>query len=179
MINFNQIYCQTTFLCVKLSLMEKSLILITGLLRNFNKEVASLLSDKLDIYHLDIPDLIEYELADRDNIIEKCGIEYLNKLEKNAVTSALSYENTVLSFDFETFVNYSEICSKNTISFYLCFSKDYVEDKKNMFNTINRIAYIDRDNFLKQKCEYVIFLNKKNKTTAVNEIIKKLKEILL
>lgn len=56
--------------------MKKSLILITGLLHSFNKEVASLLSSKLDVYHLDIPDLIEYELADKDNIIEKCGIQH-------------------------------------------------------------------------------------------------------
>lgn len=159
--------------------MKKSLILISGLLGKFNKEVGFLLSDLLDMYYLDVNSLIEYELADKNNIIDKCGIEYFNNLESKVIEKAFSYENTIITLDYDMLANHGKNYLDRVISFYLAFSKQYIQNKNNKVNVVDRMAFPDRDKLLSKLCNYKLNLNKRNKNIAVNEIIKTLKEEIL
>ena len=64
-----------------LNLGMKSNILIVGLIDEFNKNIAYEISNRLGVYFWDIKELIEYEIADRENMIDICGVEYLEKFQ--------------------------------------------------------------------------------------------------
>ncbi|MBQ3048159.1 MAG: hypothetical protein IJD48_04005, partial [Clostridia bacterium] len=48
--------------------------------------------------------IIEYNLFNADEIEDKCGIEYLNKLKKKTIKEIGTYENTLISVPYGLFV---------------------------------------------------------------------------
>lgn len=160
--------------------MKKLLIIITGMVNEFNNSVASLLCEKLAMYMLDFSKLMEFELADKDEIIAKCGVEYLENLENKLVKSVVKYENTVIvvNYDLLTYKNNYENFMSSGYSFYLRFEKDKIKNNKNV-NIINKIAFQERDAVLKNVCEHVLTLKSLNPEHALNRILEQLKEVEL
>lgn len=141
----------------------------------FNKEIAYLLSEKLDMYFLDLPALIDYELIDKEEIVNKCGLEYFNKLETNVVENASTFENTVIYISHDLFFSKGRHYFDKNLKIYLAFDKNYFE--KNNTNIVDNLAFADRDKFLKKICNVKVELKNKNKQVAVSQILKKLKEV--
>lgn len=80
--------------------MKTNLILICQFPK-YNKAVAKLLSDKLDMFFVDIDEMIDYELSDLDHIMavlgSKDGKKYIKEQEVKVVKNIASYENTIIT----------------------------------------------------------------------------------
>ena len=156
--------------------MKKSSIVITGLDYQFNKNVASVLCDKLAMFLLDVSDLMEFELAEKDEIILKCGIDYYKAQEKKIFSSLVNYENTVMVIQYDLFAfedNYESL--KSSYSFYLRFDKNTLIKSKNI-NIVNQIAFEERDKILKSGCNFVVNIDTDNVEDAANKILQQLSE---
>lgn len=89
----------------------KSNIVLVGLDYIFVKKMADNLSASLDMFYLDIEDLIRYNFKDEDDTISKVGYEYYSKQIKKLVCSASTYENTIINCPYDLLLN-NEIWQK-------------------------------------------------------------------
>jgi shikimate kinase len=141
--------------------------------------VTKILSEKLDMFLLDLKELIAFELADRENIIEKCGLDYFLNLEKKTIQSAASFENTIIvsNYDLFTYRQNYVFFKPVSISFYLRFSKNNLKEE-NEVDSLNIMAFEARDKSLKENCNFTINLTNTNEEKAALKIIAKLKEVV-
>ena len=79
-------------------------ILLVCLDKQFSREIAQLLCEKLGKFYLDCEDLLEYELANKDDILKNCGLEYLEKLEHKFIFGILDYENTIMAISYDLYI---------------------------------------------------------------------------
>ncbi len=89
----------------------KSNIVLVGLDYIFVKKMADNLSASLDMFYLDIEDLIRYNFKDEEDTISKVGYDYYNKQIKKLVFSASTYENTIINCPYDLLLN-NEIWQK-------------------------------------------------------------------
>lgn len=131
------------------------------------------------MFFLDVDELLEYELAEKDEIILKCGEEHYKQLEQKTIKSASTFENTVAVINYDMFCadgNY-KFFLKTAYIFYIELPKQYFENHADE-NIINKIAYEDRSKKLESICNFKISLKGKHHNKAVNQIIKYLKEVV-
>lgn len=146
-------------------------LVIVSLDDNFSKAVAQTLANQLDMFGCDVKELIIYDLINPEEILEKCGYEYLKKREKGVVRSSADYQNTVISVSFDLYKEYSE---EFTMSLII-----YLQLQKTSIRAItSKIAYQSRDEFLKDKADIVLMLDRKSKISACKGIVEKLGGLL-
>ena len=68
--------------------------------------MAKKLSDLLGMYFLDILDYIEYDLANKEEMINTCGLDYYLKQEEKIVSSSFTFENMVLNIRYNQMYAY-------------------------------------------------------------------------
>ena len=146
-------------------------LVIVSLDDNYSKAVAQTLANQLDMFGCDVKELIIYDLINPEEILEKCGYEYLKKREKGVVRSSADYQNTVISVSFDLYKEYSEEFTKSLI-IYLQLQKTSIR------TTTSKIAYQSRDEFLKDKADIVVSLDRKSKISACKGIVEKLGGLL-
>ena len=78
-------------------------IVILGLDYEYNLKIGKILSDSLGMFFLDFKDYVEYSLFSTKDMLEKCGVEYLEKQQKKCLMSASEFENTVLCIPYNYF----------------------------------------------------------------------------
>lgn len=146
-------------------------LVIVSLDDNFSKAVAQTLANQLDMFGCDVKELIIYDLINPEEILEKCGYEYLKKREKGVVRSSADYQNTVISVSFDLYKEYSE---EFTMSLII-----YLQLQKTSISAItSKISYQSRDEFLKDKADIVLMLDRKSKISACKGIVEKLGGLL-
>lgn len=146
-------------------------LVIVSLDDNFSKAVAQTLANQLDMFGCDVKELIIYDLINPEEILEKCGYEYLKKREKGVVRSSADYQNTVISVSFDLYKEYSE---EFTMSLII-----YLRLQKTSIRAItSKISYQSRDEFLKDKADIVLMLDRKSKISACKGIVEKLGGLL-
>lgn len=161
----------------------KSNILLVGLDYNFVKSVARELANKLDMFFLDVNDLIEYNLIDAKNVKVKCGVEYFEKVEKKIALSVGEYENTVINFPYSLFLNanFSNILSQRALIIFIKMDKETLvkENFKNNQNTLSlEILTCDELNkLLIEKSDIVVENSTLNTKICIDDIIKNLKTL--
>ena len=144
----------------------KQSILVVCLNEIAGQEIAHSLADSLNMLYANSKEIVDYEVFDSQSVIEKCGVEYFEKKEKNALKHISRYSNVVISVGYEYFVKGFDFF-KNTCNFV------YVRAKKKQLDPndkINELAFEERDDELMEKCEFIVALKNINKT--VEEIIK-------
>lgn len=167
-----------------LNLGMKSNILIVGLIDEFNKNIAYEVSNRLGVYFLDIKDLIEYEITDRQNMIDLCGIEYLEKQEYKIINSVTGFENTIITISNEIFTKWDayNIFNDSCIILYLRLSEneinEYFTANGNKFN-LNQIVFKDRDDYLTSNSKITINVKINSPEKAIKDIIKQIERINL
>lgn len=144
----------------------KQSILIVCLNEQFGQEVAKILADKLGMLFASCKDIVDYEVFDTKQVLEKCGIEYFQKKEKGALKHISKFENAVIFVDYEYFAKGYEYFSSNCNFIYLKAKKKQISN-----SVINEIAFEERTAELENKCEFVIPLKTTEEKTA-SEIIK-------
>lgn len=161
----------------------KSNILLVGLDYNFIKNVAGELANKLDMFFLDVNDLIEYNLIDAKNVRVKCGVEYFEKVEKKIALSVAEYENTVINFPYSLFLNanFSSILAKRALIIFIKMDKETLvkENFKNNKNSLSlEILTCDELNkLLSEKTDIVVENSTLNTKICIDDIIEKLKTL--
>ena len=139
-------------------------ILLVSLDEKFSKKVALQLGDKLSMFFADCKDMIEYDLINPKEVLEKCGIEYFKKRERAVVKNCSEYYNNILSIDASLYIEYIDFFDK-TFVIYLKL------DKENVSKVVDKISFDKYDEFLKTNSEIVVELSNKKTADAVKKII--------
>lgn len=107
----------------------KTNLLLVSLFDKGTKEIASKLAKEYDLYYADVNDLLEYNLYNAKEIEKNCGLEYLNKLKRNALKEIGTYENTLISVPYGIFAseNNSKYFDKYATIVFLDFKKSAIE----------------------------------------------------
>lgn len=139
-------------------------ILLVGLDNKFNAVVAEELGLRLQMHYTRCEDIVQYQVQERDLILQRVGIAYLKKREKSALEECAGYMDCVLSIGFELFKQNFKLFSQSVIC-YLKLGKELVEDVK------SRIAFEERNQFLEKNSHATIVMQKKDKKLASKKLI--------
>ena len=160
----------------------KNNILLVGLDYDFVKDVANSLAQKFDMFYLDVKDLIEYNLIDAKNVQVKCGLEYFKKVESKIALSVAEYENTVINFPYELFLNanFSNILSKRAVTIFIKMDKEtlikdnFANTQKNMLS-IEILTCEELNKLLEKKTEIIVENNNLDVQSCIDQVVDKLK----
>lgn len=79
----------------------KTNIAFICLLPKYSKNVSKLLGEKLDMYFVDVEDMLEFELGDVEHILSilgsKEGKKYMRECETRVIKNVVSFENTIIT----------------------------------------------------------------------------------
>lgn len=141
-------------------------LVVVGFEYEFNKKLCIYLADKLDMFFVDVKELIEYDLVNSKEALLRCGKEYIEKEERKTVRNVSEYENTVVNIPYDLFVNNRDFFKNNNINIFI---KPFKVDDIDMLVMEDRIALLKND--------YKIFIeNSENSVeSCYNKIITKLK----
>ena len=134
-------------------------ILIVGLVDEFLDKISSTLAFNLNKYYLNIDELINYYISEKQKMLELCGVEYFEEQERKVITSLKDYENTLMFAKFSTFSSYIDTFKENCIIIYVQINmKSIKKNKKDKFATenLNFLVFQERETFLKNNCNNVI-----------------------
>ena len=164
----------------------KSNILLVGLDYDFIKALALKLADCFDMHYLDVKDLIEYSLMDKENMKIKCGLEYVEKQEQKIAKSVGEYENAIINFPYEFYIknNNHIYLQDNSITIFIKINKNFLHNlnsKKDEANqlVVELITENELSEMLQNKTEAYVNIKSLNEDECVKDIIEKLKETLL
>ena len=146
-------------------------ILLVGLDSKFNTAVAEQLALRLQMHYTSCEDIVQYQVQERDLILQRVGVAYLKKREKSALKECAGYIDCVLSIGFELFKENFKLFSQSVIC-YLKFGKELIDDVK------SKIAYDERNQFLEENSHTTITLQNKDKKQASKKLIEILGELL-
>lgn len=141
----------------------KTNLCIIGLARDLLKDVAYQLSLKLDMFYADVNDLLQFELVNIDDVIDKCGAPYVAKLEGKKVKTVATFDNTVYTMEFATLnANMEEKAIKeNAILIFLDVPKIHCKEKKSSsLHKINNLMLKDRKRICEECCDIKVSCRK-------------------
>lgn len=124
-------------------------VLIIGLAEFNVKNIAMKLAEKLNRMYMDVDELIEYQLVNKQGL-KKVGREYFEKIQKGCIRQACECVNTVatISTDLYLFGEYAEILSKFYVIFVNFTKNDYLftiesYPKERQLELKNRVVVFD------------------------------------
>ena len=148
----------------------KANIALVCALQDFNKEVGGKLAAKLDFYFMDVEDYLRFNMVDPKDIIEKCGIDYLNELRAKTIAEVAAYYDTVISVELGLAMQDEHLASLKTRCFvvYLYVSEHTIKKFASKQKDANKkleietslLAYAARDIRAKKECDVVIDASK-------------------
>ena len=141
-------------------------LVVVGFENEFNKKLCIYLADKLDMFFVDVKELIEYDLVNSKEALLRCGKEYIEKEERKTVRNVSEYENTVVNIPYDLFVNNRDFFKNNNINIFI---KPFKVDNIDMLVMEDRIA------LLKNDCKIFIENRENSVESCYNKIITKLK----
>lgn len=155
----------------------KANITVIGLVGNFKKTVAKLLSDKLEMIFADVNDIMEFNLINT-KMIECAGQDYFDKNEAKTIKQLSEYENTVITLNFSSLNkgNNIKILKENSVIIYLKLNFDEFKVLNNLENygalaSINEKTFADRDKLLDKMCDISVEVEHIDATSVVNHIL--------
>ncbi|MBQ8792844.1 MAG: hypothetical protein IJZ62_04495 [Clostridia bacterium] len=144
-------------------------IVLVSLNEKFCKSVGENLADSLEMFSANCEELIIYDMINPKEVIEKCGIEYFRKRERDVVRNCSEYEDNVLSVSYNLFKSYHELFNNSLI---ICIRLPKGKQDK----VPNEIDYQNRDDFLSQNSHINISLEQKSIKKCNEFILKKMGE---
>lgn len=160
----------------------KSNIALICLFNNYARNVSKYLGDKLDMFYVDVEDMLDFELGDISHIKEvlgdKEGENYIKKCQTKVVDNVCDFENTIVTITpnmlFEK-KNFNKI-SKQCFIVYLQISPKYFESKAKSSrdtipNDILGIAFAEKDKQYVQNSDIVLDCSKLKEAKAAKKIV--------
>ena len=150
-------------------------------------KVSQNLAKKLDMFYLDLDELVEYELLNPQFVEDRCGKEYLLKLERNTVKRATTFENSLLSLNYTLLndeMNLKNVKNKCIIIFIELSKENYEkklkrENKSKLKNILDTFIFDERNIICKQISDIAINADGCSYLQVANKIINELKRFLL
>ncbi len=112
-------------------------IILVSLCDKFSTEVGKTLSQSLGMMFCNAKDLEEYELIDKDTLKEVCSKEYFEKREKSVIKHIASFEDVVVSINYDYLIHNINILQKHSLIVFLDLTKDYVKENGNIVDVID------------------------------------------
>ena len=162
--------------------MIKSYIALICLFNNYSRNVSKILGDKLDMFYVDVEDMLDFELGDiehiRDVLGDKAGEAYIKKSRNKVLDTVCSFENTVITIDplllFEK-NNYKKVSANCHLVYLQISPKFFASRAKSSRDTIPDdvlgIAFAERDKQYVAQSDIVIDCSKLKETKAVKKIV--------
>lgn len=160
-------------------------LVVIGLDYRKVKCLTEKLSNLLGLYFLDIHDYIEYDLANKEDMIKNCGLDYYLSQEKKLVFSCFTFENMLLNIRYNQLYSYlnENRSPTHNILLYLQTNEKNLSKKALKEQDINSdligniITFENRDSFLTKNCDLIVHYDVYNEKKIINNILKKLKEV--
>lgn len=161
----------------------KSNIALICLLDNYANSVAKQLADKLEMFYVNVDEMVEFELGDEHHIIDTlgdtAGQKYIEDCENRVVKNVTTFENTVICMNpTEMFShdNFEKIVSTSYIVYLQIspkffekrckFSGDYIDEE------LSSIAFTERDKAYVEKSDIVLNCSAYKESKAVKKLLK-------
>ena len=160
----------------------KTNITLICLLDAFNKNIGKLLCDKLDMFFVDVEDMIEFELGDTNHILsvlgDKEGKKYMKETEAKVVKRIASFENTLVCVKPKTLFsnrNYDRLKKSNYIV-YLQISPKYLskiaEESKDIIDEkLLTVAFTEKDKMYVDSSDMVVNCSTMKEKKAVKKVL--------
>lgn len=165
----------------------KTNIALICLLENYATEVAELLSEKLEMFFVNIEEMVEFELGDAEHINatlgDKEGAEFIKKCEDKVVNNVAGFENTVICLSPDTLFsnqNY-EILSQTSYIIYLQIAPKFFEKRAKysadvIDKDLTEVNFTDRDKLYVSKSDMMLNCSTFRETKAVKKLSKIIKK---
>ena len=140
----------------------KQNILIVCLNDDLGQVTSKELAESLGMLFASCKDIVDYEVFDAKAVIEKCGIEYFEDREQKVLEHIADYENCVISTDYDYFLKGESLFARKCNLLYLRVKKKQLSKD----DSINMLAYEERDKELSEKCELVCEFKHNTKKTV-------------
>ncbi len=144
--------------------MGKNIILVSGY-DKFVREQAKKIADEKNILFADVDAILEYNIQDEYEVLNKCGLTYLNKLKDKTMKDIAGYENTFIYFPLNLYINNNNFeifkdCGKilfvepNNELLYSLYKNDnsISEDEKKVqlsaYNIRSKLAKLNSNSYL-------------------------------
>lgn len=165
----------------------KTNIALICMLPNYASAVAELLSEKLEMFFVNIDDMVKFELGDFEHISatlgEKEASEFIKKCEDKVVKNVAGFENTIICLSPKTMFsnqNY-EVLSATCYVVYLQISPKFFE-KRAKFSAdvldkdLVESNFTDKDKLYVEKSEMMLNCSTYRETKAVKKLSKVIKK---
>ena len=161
----------------------KTNIALICLLDNYSKNVSKLLSERLEMFYVDVEEMVHFELGDEQHILETLGQQegkkYIDDCEARVVKNVTSFENTIICINPTTMFsneNFKEII-KTSYVIYLQISPKYFEHRCKysgdyIDEELSNIAFSDRDKSYVEKSDIVLNCSTFKEQKAVKKLLK-------
>ena len=141
----------------------KNNILILCLNNQYARQIAKGLSSELEMFYLDINDILEYNLIN-DDMLDYAGQDYFEKEKLKTIKGLTQYESTMFAGNFELLSQDQnlETLAKSAVIVYIGLTKDFLElQDKNSDEKFKHtlLAFEEEDNFCKSSADVVCNCN--------------------
>lgn len=150
-------------------------IVIVSLCDTFSEKIGKTLSQSLDMMFCNTKDLVEYELIDRNMLKIISTKEYLDNAEKKVIKQISSFENVVVTIDFDYLTHNLNILKEEGLIVFLKLSKKFVKENENGVNTL---VYNVRSFQLEQIADLTLKIQNTTEKFVCDNIIKSIGGIL-
>lgn len=165
----------------------KTNIALICLLNNYSNEVAELLSEKLEMFFVDVDEMVEFELGDAEHISATLGsaegAEYIKKCEDKVVSTVASFENTIICLSPATLFSGRnfEVLSETSYVIYLQIAPKFFE-KRAKFSAdiidkdLTDLNFTDCDKLYVEKSDMMLNCSTFRSAKAVNKLTRVIKK---
>lgn len=153
-------------------------------------DVAKILSERLDMYFLDIQGLYEFDIKPRTiaETIRDYGIDYYRKEISGSIKYASTFENAIMSIESGAVEDISNIekLRKHCLLIYVrsfpnwieneAFKDDYRSAEEKEIYKVNDVDIVTRDKFMCRNFDIIAYGDEGNSESFANDSIEKIKK---
>lgn len=154
--------------------MKKNILLLC-LDKNYSRNLGKKLADMLELFFVDINDILEYNLIN-NQMLESAGKTYFEKEKQKVLKGFADYENSVFCANFELLTQKNNLTKfkNNSITIYLHLAHGELETlQQNQEMQHLLIAFDEEDKFCKDNADLVVNVNL-DIESSLNQIINEL-----
>ncbi len=160
----------------------KTNIALICLLPNYGKNVSKLLGEKLDMFYVDVDEMVEFDLGDVDHILQtlgdKDGRKYIRESETRVVKNVSSFENTIITINPMMMFSNRNLArvTKSSYVVYLQISPKFLAQRAQQSgDEINEklltMAFTERDKIYVQNSDIVMNCSTYKDIKAVKKLL--------
>ena len=139
----------------------KNNITILCLSNIYSKKICQKFADSLDMFFVDVNDILEYNLVNSD-MLQSAGKSYFDKQERKTIMGLSQYENALFRANIEllTKADNIKVFKENSVVLYVKLPVKILEKFELEAETKQVVhplyAFDEEDKFCKQNCDCVI-----------------------